>query len=170
MFYHLCVEEVVWWREPRARWSAWTGLSWWKNGMSVDLEQGLFVLIELIRGEQLWCTNSNSFDFLKKRYRMGFGTFAYDVRNDNLMDRVEGDPDPGVAQDSFKLLDGLQVGFLFADERPHLVELAFRDLKVLKQRPGDRKSMARRPTKDSQDCLLVHVRDSRCSSNTHAFC
>jgi hypothetical protein len=62
------------------------------------------------------------------------------------------------------------VGFFFADERPHLVELAFRDLKVFEQRPGDRKSMARRPTKDPQDRLLVHVRDSRCSSNTHAFC
>jgi hypothetical protein len=30
--------------------------------------------------------------------------------------------------------------------------------------------MARRPAKDPQDRFLIHVRYSRCSSNTHTFC
>jgi len=138
--------------------------------MTVDLEQSLFVLIELIRGEKLWYANSNSFNLLKKRHRMGFCTFAYHVGDDNLMGRIEGNPNPGVAQDSFKLLDGLQVGFLFADEGPHLVELAFRYLKVFEQGSGYLYGMTRRPAKDTQDRFFVHVRDSRCSSNTHTFC
>jgi len=101
---------------------------------------------------------------------MGFGPFAYHVSDDDFMNRVEGNPDPGVAQDSFKLLDRLQVGFFFADEGPHLVELAFRDFEVFEQRRGDRKGMARCPAKDPQDRFLVHVRFSGCSSNTHTFC
>jgi len=101
---------------------------------------------------------------------MRFCAFAYDVCKDDLVNRVEGDPNPGIAQDSFKFLDGFQVGFLFADKGPHFVELALRDLEVFKESPGDSDSMACGSVENPQYRLLVYTHDSGCGSNTHTFC
>ena len=100
---------------------------------------------------------------------MGLGTFADHVGEDNFVSRIKGDPNPCVAQDSLKLLDGLQVGFFLADKGPHLVELALGDHQVLEQGSRDSVGMARRPAEDPQNCLLVNIRDSCRGSDTHTF-
>ncbi|HIJ20985.1 MAG TPA: hypothetical protein HPP58_08055 [Deltaproteobacteria bacterium] len=128
------------------------------------------ILVELIRGEEIRHTNSNAFNLLKKGHGMRFCTFADDVCKNDLVDRVECDPNPGIAQDSFKFFDGLQVGFLFADKGPHFVELALRDREVFEESTGDSYSMTCGSGEDPQDRLFVYIHDSCRGSNAHTLC
>lgn len=64
---------------------------------------------------------------------MGDGALSYDMSEDDFVEGIEGDPDPGVTEHALECLEGLQVALLLADEGPHLVELALGDDDVVEE-------------------------------------
>lgn len=131
------------------------------------MQQSLGVLIQLVGGEQLRHARGDSFDFLEKSDRVRDRSFADDGGEDDLVFGIEGDPNPTVAQDSQQLLDRIQMLFLFADKRPHLVELTFADPQLLQPGPADGGGMSGGFRQNEQHRLVVHVLNASRGTDPH---
>ena len=96
--------------------------------------------------------------------------FADHVGGNYLVDCVEGDPNPRVAQLALQLLDQSEVFLLLADEGPHLVELALGNGEVHQEGVADLRDMLGGLGQDEQHGFLVDVLDPRGGGDTHTFC
>lgn len=76
---------------------------------------------------------SDSLDFFKKADCVGLSSFADDCGKEDLVDRVEGDPDPSITQKTLEFLDSIKIPLFLPDKRPHLVELTFRNHQVMQE-------------------------------------
>ena len=111
MFDHLNVEQILRRYKPRIRRSAGSGFTRRLNPLSIDFQQSLCVLIQLVRGEQLRHAHGDSFHFVEKRDRVRDGSLADDGGENDLVFGIEGDPKPTVAQDPLQSLDRIEVLF-----------------------------------------------------------
>lgn len=91
-----------------------------------DLDERVLVARELIRGEQRKAPGAEGLaDGLEETDGILPHPLTDDESDDDLVDRVEGDPDPAVAPLALERLDLGEVLLLLLQKRPQLVELDF---------------------------------------------
>ncbi len=86
LFDHLDVEQFLRGHEPRFCRPTRAGLARWGHELTVDLEQGVGILVQLVGREQARHVSRHSLDLLEESDGVRQGAFADNVRHPDLND------------------------------------------------------------------------------------